>query len=41
MNHMVFLPGSYKSFERGMDMLRVEEMHIRYLEVSIARKKYK
>jgi len=24
-----------------MDMLTVEETHIRYLEVSIARKKYK
>jgi len=24
-----------------MDMLTVEEMHIRYFEVSIARKKYK
>ena len=31
----------HKSFERGMDMLTVEEMHIRYFEVSIARKKYK
>ena len=31
----------HKSFERGMDMLTVEEMCIRYLEVSIARKKYK